>query len=83
MANEETANVDSKAFEGGHYPSDCCGAYCAEGPNGAATKAQAFFATLAAESRRPSFGEMQSGWTRNLLLRAQEAGLFDPTLENA
>jgi hypothetical protein len=45
-------------------------------------KTQRFFAQLALEARKPSFGEQAAGWTRALLLRAQEAGLFDPTLEN-
>lgn len=46
-------------------------------------RAQKFFATIAAESRRPSFGEMQAGWTKALLARAQEAQLYDPTKEPA
>lgn len=40
--------------------------------------AQRFFAQMAAESRKPHFGEMQAGWMRSLLIRAEEAGLFDP-----
>jgi hypothetical protein len=47
------------------------------------TKAQRFFAQLALEARKPSFGEQAAGWTRSLLIRAEEAGLFDPKLENA
>lgn len=46
-------------------------------------KSQRFFAALAAEMRKPSFGEMQAGWMRALLIRAQEASLYDPTQENA
>ncbi len=47
-----------------------------------ADRAQEFFAALAAETRRPSFGDKDREFVRNLLLRAQEAGLFDPTKEN-
>lgn len=39
---------------------------------------QKFFADFAAEMRRPSFGEMQAGFMRTLLLRAQEAKLYTP-----
>lgn len=46
-------------------------------------RTQCFFAQLATEARRPSYGEMQAGWTRSMLLRAQEAGLYDPTKEHA
>lgn len=43
-----------------------------------AKQPQEFFAALATEARRPSFGEMQSGWLKNLLIRAQEAQLYLP-----
>lgn len=38
-----------------------------------------FFATLAAESAKPSFGFQQREWVRALLVRAHEAGLYDLT----
>jgi hypothetical protein len=41
-------------------------------------KSQAFFAELAAETRKPHYGEMQSGWVKALLVRAQERGLYKP-----
>lgn len=41
-------------------------------------RAQAFFADLSAESRRPSFGHMAMDWTNALLNRATEAGLYRP-----
>lgn len=44
---------------------------------------QGFFANLATEARRPHFGDQQRGWLQSFLLRAQEAGLFDPTKEPA
>ena len=44
-------------------------------------RAQRFFAVLAAEMRRPSFGEQSAGIIRALLLRAEEASLYSPTLE--
>ena len=39
---------------------------------------QQFFARLAAEMRRPSFGERDREVVKNILLRAQEAGLYRP-----
>lgn len=42
-------------------------------------KSQAFFAQLAGESRKPHFGDMQKDWLKALLVRAQEAQLYDPT----
>lgn len=39
---------------------------------------QAFFAALATEARRPHFGDQAKEWTRALLLRAEEAGLYQP-----
>ena len=41
-------------------------------------KAQRFFASLAAEMRKPSFGEQSQSLMRALLLRAQEAQLYRP-----
>ena len=41
-------------------------------------KAQAFFASYAAESRRPHCSDRDKGWIANLLLRAEEAGLYSP-----
>jgi hypothetical protein len=43
--------------------------------------AQSFFAQLAAETRRPHYGHHALEWTRALLIRAQECGLYDPTAE--
>lgn len=48
---------------------------------GATHRTQKFFADFAAETRRPHFGEQQAGWMRSLLLRAEEARLYDPTQE--
>ena len=45
-------------------------------------RAQTFFAAISAETRRPSFGDRDREFVKNLLLRAQEAGLFDPSLEH-
>lgn len=39
---------------------------------------QAFFANLAAETRKPHFGGMQREWVQALLIRAQEAQLYTP-----
>jgi hypothetical protein len=44
----------------------------------AKARAQAFFASLAAEMRRPSYGEQSREFARALLLRAQEANLYTP-----
>ncbi len=41
-------------------------------------RAQAFFASLAAEVRRPSYGVMQRDFAIELLKRAQEAKLYEP-----
>ncbi len=46
------------------------------------SKAQAFFARLLDETRRPSYGDAQRDFIRNLVLRAQEAGLYEPPREN-
>lgn len=43
-----------------------------------AARAQKFFADIGAETRKASFGEMARGWTQNLLIRAEEAGLYVP-----
>lgn len=43
--------------------------------------AQEFFATLARETRKPHYGHQALSWTNSLLLRAQEAGLYDPAKE--
>lgn len=39
---------------------------------------QAFFASLADEMRKPHFGEHAKQFTRNLLIRAEEADLYHP-----
>lgn len=44
---------------------------------------QAFFANLAREIRRPSYGVLQKDFASALLLRAQEAGIYDPSKEPA
>lgn len=44
----------------------------------AALTTQTFFSTMAAEARRPHFGDQAKEWTRSLLLRAEEAGLYHP-----
>ena len=41
-------------------------------------RAQSFFAAIAVEIRRPHFGEVQAGFMKALLLRAQEAHLYTP-----
>ena len=41
-------------------------------------KAQRFFAELAAEMRKPHFGEAFREYQRALLTRAQEANLYTP-----
>jgi hypothetical protein len=45
---------------------------------GAINRAQAFFAQLAAEARKPHFGDAFRDYQRALLLRAQEQGLYTP-----
>ncbi len=40
---------------------------------------QAFFAQLAAESLRPSYGGQERDFIRSLLIRAEESKLYDPT----
>ena len=37
-----------------------------------------FFAQMATESRRSSFGIFEKDFIKALLIRAQEAGLYDP-----
>lgn len=44
----------------------------------AVQRAQLFFATIAAEMRRPSFGDMAKSVLGPVLLRAQEANLYTP-----
>jgi hypothetical protein len=39
---------------------------------------QQFFEALAAEARKPHFGDREKQWTAALLIRAQEAGLYTP-----
>lgn len=41
-------------------------------------KAQAFFENMANEAKKPHFGDHMREWTRALLLRAEEAALYDP-----
>lgn len=41
-------------------------------------KAQSFFAQLAADIRKPSYGVMQRDFVESLLKRAQEANLYSP-----
>lgn len=41
-----------------------------------ATKTQAFFTQLAAEMRKPHFGEHAKQFTSALLIRAEEAGIY-------
>ena len=48
-----------------------------------AIRVQTFFANLSAETRRPSFGDRDREYVKNLLLRAQEAGLFYPPREHS
>ena len=50
--------------------------------NGASTleKSQAFFSGLAAEIRKPSYGDQHREFVRALLIRAQEAELYSPEL---
>lgn len=43
--------------------------------------AQAFFASMAVEIRRPGVGDNFKVYTRQLLLRAQELGLYKPAKE--
>lgn len=42
---------------------------------------QTFFESLALEIRRPAVGEHYREYTRQLLMRAQELGLYQPTKE--
>ena len=41
-------------------------------------RVQMFFADLAGEMRKPAYSEFTAQWTRALLLRAAEAGLYTP-----
>ncbi len=41
-------------------------------------KSQKFFADLAAESRKPHFGDQTKSWVASLLVRAEEAGIYAP-----
>jgi len=43
------------------------------------SRTQAFFVGLAVEMRKPWFGDGSRDMYRALLLRAQEAGLYDST----
>ena len=42
------------------------------------TASQKFFVELALEMRKPSFGDRDRGLLTALLIRAQEAGLYEP-----
>lgn len=44
---------------------------------------QKFFSGLSAETRRPSFGEREREFIKVLLIRAEEAGIYNPRLESA
>lgn len=46
-------------------------------------RSQKYFADLAAEARKPHFGEHEKQFTRALLLRAEEAGLYTPDKEQS
>jgi hypothetical protein len=45
-------------------------------------RTQAFFAQLATEMRRPSFGDMAKSYFQPLLMRATEAQLYIPEVTN-
>lgn len=75
MSDGAKSNADS------HYTSVCCGAPTDCMPDGAKSRAQGFFAQLAAEIRKPHFGVHQREFIVALLNRAQEAGLYAPPKE--
>lgn len=46
-------------------------------------RTQLFFATYAAETRKPHYSQQHREWVRSMLVRAHEAGLYDITQEPA
>lgn len=61
-----------------HKTIGCIRESCRHELEQAKTKSQTYFSNLAAEMRRPHFGEQFREIYRALLLRAQEAGLYSP-----
>jgi hypothetical protein len=43
-------------------------------------RTQLFFEELAAETRKPHFGQQAREWVQALLVRAEEAGLYQPNM---